>query len=356
MKKKILISLVALFVFVVTIVVLWFLFDTKMKGHVDDNRINRIEKGMSEAEVLTLLGPPDRRWGDELTRSANDIHCHYFLQNGDEMELVFDPGDDGSKRSSQCVSAIIHRADENKLTLFDFFDPEGTVPSVNTEERNYSRTEPSIFFDSKNSALSVNQINRIEVGMSLNDVILILGEPDGAQNPGTDICRYQIDDESGLRLKFSKDKLIDAWLVTKSNEEIQNLLYHSDPQGTSILYDEVTGKFSKITPLIVFSESEGELIADLVSQTSSGMTKEDAISLLESLHINWTDEPNSIFCDFQDEIKMTLYFDKTLYRVTISNNPFRGYFLIKLLIDRDPTGTRIHYDPETGYFSIIVPE
>ena len=58
---------------------------------------------------------------------------------------------------------------------------------------------------------------------------------------------------------------------------------------------------------------------------------------------------------FGQNAVLEMVFQDTLVqaRIILSNGNDGTYYLLNYV---DPIGTRIHYDPETGYFSIIVPE
>lgn len=142
MKKRIIISLVAIIAVVLTIVVLCWVLTKEDK--MTDDKINQLRIGMSEEEVVILLGEPDRKWGLEPTRSAVDVHYNYKLHNGDELELNFSPDLFDQDRNNQILSSVVVRlSDGNLITLLDGSNPVGTKIFVDLKERRYSFIEPT---------------------------------------------------------------------------------------------------------------------------------------------------------------------------------------------------------------------
>lgn len=354
MKKRIIISLVAIIAVVLTIVVLcWVLMK---EDKMTDDQINQIRLGMSEKEIVELLGEPDSKWGLEPTRSAVDVHYIYILSNGDELKLNFFPDLFDQDRNNQILSSVVVRlSDGNPITLLDGSDPVGTSISVNLDERRYSFIEPTFNVASDSSEIAVNQINQIERGMSLNAAIKLLGEPKKTND--ADRYQYAINNEVLISLRFESGILHVVSLVSTANEYISQLLSSEDPWGTRIRYIDKDGSFSRTYPSFSFSDIDGDTFADSIIRVKSGMSKEEVIGVMGMPDKGDMEEGSELSYQMQDGTSVCFVFYKSLYVVYIlENNLQNDYSVIYLLSDRDPIGTQIHYDPETGYFSKIVPE
>lgn len=356
MKKRIIISLVAIIAVVLTIVVLCWVLTKEDK--MTDDKINQLRIGMSEKEVVILLGEPDRKWGLEPTRNAVDVHYNYKLHNGDELELNFFPDLFDQDRNNQILSSVVVRlSDGNLITLLDGSNPVGTKTSVNLNERRYSFIEPTFFVASDNSGITVDQINQIERGMSLMSVVELLGEP--VKTVDSIIFLYSLENSLILDLRFRNNILDVAILSNEQNESLISLLTGIDPLGTRIIYKNEAGNFSKAYPPISFDDATGETLAEKINQIESGMTKENLIEILEPLGLEKREQVIKIVFDTETKLSIVFAFDSRLYKAYImqtSTESKNGYVLFHILGDRDPVGTRIQYDPETGSFSKIFPE
>lgn len=354
MKKRIIISLVAIIVVVLTIAVLYWVLTKEDK--MTDDKINQLRIGMREEDVLNLLGEPDRKWGLEPTRSAVDVHYQYELENTDELELNFSPDLVDQDRNNQILSSVVVRlSDGNPITLLDGSDPIGTSISVNLDKRRYSFIEPTFNVASDSSEIAVNQINQIERGMSLNSAIKLLGDPKKIND--ADRYQYAINNEAMISLRFESGILHGVSLVSTTNEHISQLLSSEDPWGTRIHYIDRNGSFSKTYPSFSFNDFDGDTFAESIILIKSGMSKEEVIGVMGIPDKGGMEEGSNLSYQIQDGTSVCFVFHKSLYVVYIlQNNPQNDYSVIYLLSDRDPIGTQIQYDPETGYFSKIVPE
>jgi outer membrane protein assembly factor BamE (lipoprotein component of BamABCDE complex) len=358
MKMKLLLKL-GLILILIAILVAGAIFyftrgrlSEKRINQPSEEQINQLSFGMSEAEVVSLLGKPD----DVAGRNPRNIKgiqtgmsvAYYFeLDNDTTLNIIF---------WGKLASVAVTFKDQNAIWIMDYRDPRGTTPLIDIETRTFGRTQPRFEISDANTQVSTETLNQIEREMSQAELESILGKASSITEDGENL--YRLSENYDIVIQFVTDGLSSVDLVDCEGNFIQLLLTEYDPPSTRLVYDPISASFSKEYGPVYFDQTSGSFQPEVLNQIQSGMSQEDVIAVL-GLPDEESEEYWYIY-QISENRRLSISFDSSLYDVTLQeeqdSSVFNTHFSWDLLDDRDPIGTRIIYDSESGEFSKIFQE
>jgi outer membrane protein assembly factor BamE (lipoprotein component of BamABCDE complex) len=321
------------------------------RGRLSEKRINQLSFGMSEAEVVLLLGKPDDVAGRNPRnlkgiQTGMSVAYYYKLDNDTTLNIIF---------WGNLASVAVTFKDQNAIWIMDYRDPRGTTPLIDIDSRTFGRTEPRFEISDANTQVSTESLNQIEREMSQAELESVLGKANSITEDGEYL--YRLSENYDIVILFVSDGLSSVDLVDCEGNSIQTLLTEYDPPNTRLVYDPIAASFSMVYGPVYFDQTSGSFQPEVLNQIQSGMSQEDVIAVLglpdEESKTEW------YIYQISENRRLSLSFSSSLCRVTLQEEHestfFNTFFNWELLDDRDPIGTRIIYDSESGEFSKILP-
>lgn len=351
MKMKLLLKLGLILILIAILATGAIVYFTR--GRLSEKRINQLSFGMSEAEVLSLLGEPYYYGGRELGKKNG-------LQTGNYTSFSYKIDEDtnlGITFVGVLISVEISEEGQNNIWIMQYGrDPIGTTPLIDIDSRTFGRTEPRFEISDANTQVSTESLNQIEREMSQAELESVLGKANSITEDGEYL--YRLSENYDIVILFVSDGLSSVDLVDCEGNFIQTLLTEYDPPSTRLVYDPISASFSMVYGPVYFDQTSGSFQPEVLNQIQSGMSQEDVIAVLglpdEESKTEW------YIYQISENRRLSLSFSSSLYRVTLQEEHestyFNTFFNWELLDDRDPIGTRIIYDSESGEFSKIFQE
>lgn len=322
-----------------------------------EEQINQLSFGMSEAEVLSLLGEPYYYGGRELGKKNG-------LQTGNYTSFSYKLDED-TNLSVDFVGVLISvqvgvKGQKPIWIMQHGRDPIGTTPLIDIDSRTFGRTEPRFEISDANTQVSTETLNQIERGMSQAELESILGKANSITEDGENL--YRLSENYDIVIQFVSDGLSSVDLVDCEGNFIQLLLTKYDPPSTRLFYDPIAASFSMVYGPVYFEQTSDSFQPEALNQIQCGMSQEDVIDVLgmpdEESEGEW--DTYQIYQISENRRLWLSFFTHSLYSVTLQEEHestfFNTFFNWELLDDRDPIGTRIKYDSESGEFSKIFQE
>lgn len=322
-----------------------------IRGRLSEERINQLSFGMIESDVLSLLGKPNDVSGREPRniyglKISNIISYNYKLDEDTTLSIFF------SDRG-ELASVLVDEKGKNPLFIMkDAYDPIGTTPWIDLANRTFGCREPRFEISDVNGQVSPETLNQIERGISQTALESFLGKANSINEDGDHVYRFS--ENYDITIEYNSDGLISVNLMDSHGQLIQSLLKKYDPPNTRIFYDPVAAAFSKEYGPVYLEQTIGSFQSDALNQIRSGMSRENVIDVFG---LPDEESGNGVYYQINENQRLCFVFYSSLSAVALQDYPMDSTFYIRdLLDDRDPVGTRIQYDLETGYFSKILPE
>lgn len=362
-KQAALISILILAGVLITGVFIWFLVNRFQEE--EDIKSTYVEIGMSEKEVFRIWGDPDEtvlaRSGD---RDTSHVIYAYDMESGAIIYVVFDP-------DLRAVEVL--KTENSWICLADVSLGIGTRIQVDFSTGAYEVKKPNYSFLFENSPITKEQVCQLEVGMSDSLVQGILGAPDKIIENDPPLITtdhiYYLSEKYQLVITIIQNQLHNVQLKSPEGDFLRWLL-PTTVEGTRISFDINMGGFGMLYPSTNISFVSDSDLSQLNNLTR-GMNLDEVNAELENLEIKETQEGISSYRHFfyyannrscteityelNCNAMLEMVFQDTLVqaRIILNNGNDGIYYLLDYV---DPIGTRIHYDPETGNFSKILPE
>lgn len=347
----------------ITGVFIWFLVNRFQEE--EDIKSTYVEIGMSEKEVFRIWGDPDEtvlaRSGD---RDTSHVIYAYDLESGAIIYVVFDP-------DLRAVEVL--KTENSWICLADVSLGIGTRIQVDFSTGAYEVKKPNYSFLFENSPITKEQVCQLEVGMSDSLVQGILGAPDKIIENDPPLITtdhiYYLSEKYQLVITIFHNQLHNVKLKSPDGDFLLSLLAVT-AEGTRISFDTNMGGFGMLYPSTNISFVSDSDLSQLNNLTR-GMNLDEVIAKIDNWEIKEYQEDIAPYISFiyyannrscteityelNCNAMLEMVFQDTLVqaRIILNNGNDGIYYLLDYV---DPIGTRIHYDPETGNFSKILPE
>ena len=317
-----------------------------------------VEIGMSERQVFHIWGDPDETIIElDGTRSSNQSLYAYHLESGERLFAGF---------FDRKLNYVYLQTLDNTL----FYLAHASMGRIGTQLHfdfstgKYEVRPPNYHSFFEGSSVSIEQVCQIEIGMSEEVVKEILGNPaeiiEDTSSTITVRYIYYLNNNYQLVIRMLRECVTSINLNDAQGDTILTLLSGSI-EGKRVVFDSERGAFYESYPTSSLEFiSESDLLK--LNNISKGMTEDRVRNELANLTIVERREGLSMYYFNSGSFTELIYEidQNTTLKMLFNNNLLISVDLISrsdryrqdyLLFAHDPIGTRIHYDPETGYIS-----